>query len=224
MSSVKRIVCFANSRKLSGRCVAGKEVLAHGFGGWIRPISARPSAEVSEDERRYENGAEPRLLDIVDVPIIGATPHLHQSENHVIDAEGTWTKKDEVSWGEIKNLLDKPSSLWVNGDSSRFGLNDRVRQDLASKLTNSLLLIEPGDLAIMVQPEGTSKRRVRAEFKYQKTPYKLIVTDPVAEQVFLGKPNGKYSLKNVYLCVSLAEEFDGSCYKLVAGVICKESL
>ena len=224
MSGIKKIICLANSRKLSGRCVAGKEVLASGYGCWIRPISARPSAEVSEDERRYENGTEPKLLDIVEIPIIGASPHLHQSENYVIDAAATWLKKGEVPLSEVRNLLDKPSSLWVNGDSSRFGLNDRVRQDLASKLTNSLLLIEPEGATIMVQQEGTSKRRVRAEFKYQGAAYRLIVTDPLAEQVFLGKPNGKYPLKNVNFCVSLAEEFDGSCYKLVAGVISKESL
>lgn len=224
MSNVKQIVCLANSRKLSGRCVAGKEVVGSGYGGWIRPISARPSAEVSEDERRYENGVEPRLLDIVEIPIIGATPHLHQSENHVIDAERTWAKKGEVPWIELKKLLDKPASLWVNEDSSRHGLNDRVRQDLAAKLTNSLLLIEPEDLTITVQNEGSPKRRVRAEFKFKGTTYKLIVTDPIAEQVFLGKPNGTHPVRNAYLCVSLTEEFDGSCYKLVAAVISKEPL
>jgi hypothetical protein len=27
MSIMKRIICLANSRKLSGRCIAGKEIL-----------------------------------------------------------------------------------------------------------------------------------------------------------------------------------------------------
>ena len=51
---VKQIVCFANSRKLGGRCIAGKEWLADGvLGQWIRPVSDREFEEVSAYEQRY---------------------------------------------------------------------------------------------------------------------------------------------------------------------------
>ncbi|MGH7707024.1 MAG: dual OB domain-containing protein, partial [Vulcanimicrobiaceae bacterium] len=36
---LKRIVCLANSRKLQGRCVAGRELQKNGPGAWIRPVS-----------------------------------------------------------------------------------------------------------------------------------------------------------------------------------------
>lgn len=65
MNMTKRIVCLANSRKHSGRCIAGKEVLAGAYGEWIRPLSARESAEVSEEERRYQNGSSPHVLDVI---------------------------------------------------------------------------------------------------------------------------------------------------------------
>jgi hypothetical protein len=63
----KTIICLANSRKRSGRCVAGKEIVAGKIGGWIRPISARPAGELSEGERRLDNGQEPKLLDVIQI-------------------------------------------------------------------------------------------------------------------------------------------------------------
>ena len=48
----KRIVCLANSRKLSGRCVAGRVFDGHEVGEWVRPVSARQNEEVSEYERQ----------------------------------------------------------------------------------------------------------------------------------------------------------------------------
>lgn len=229
MGDIKKIVCLANSRKHSGRCVAGKEVLAKGYGRWIRPISARQSAEISEEERRYENGTLPRVMDIISIPVIAATPVLYQSENYLIDADFYWVKSGELSWADMKQLLDKPIPLWTNNDSTYYGLNDRVKVSIASKLPNSLMLIEPEELTIKVLTEGREfgnpRRRVRADFKHVGTHYSLIVTDPVSEKALLAKPNAEYKLTEAYLCISLGEvHTDGSCYKLVATIISKQPL
>ena len=229
MNYVKTIVCLANSRRHSGRCLAGKEVLPHGYGSWIRPISARPSAEISEEERRFENGEDPKVLDIIDVPILAAAPRLHQTENHIIDSDYYWTKRGVLPWAKLRHLIDKPTSLWLNVDSTYLGLNDRVSVEHASEMTNSLMLIEPDTLNISVEPEGAAfgnpRRRVRSHFAHQGQQYILIVTDPVAERAFLAKPNGRFPLTNTYLCVSLGEAHtDGYCYKLVASIISKQPL
>jgi hypothetical protein len=229
LNYIKTIVCLANSRKHSGRCIAGKEILPRGYGSWIRPISARPSAEISEEERRFENGEDPRVLDIIDVPMISAAPFLHQTENHIIDADYYWTKKGKLPWAELQNLIDKPASLWSKSDSTYYGLNDRVKVEHASKMTNSLMLIEPETLNIAVQTEGTEfgnpRRRVRANFTYQGVKYSIVITDPIAERTFLAKPDGRHPLRSTYLCVSLGEAYtDGYCYKLVAAVISKQPL
>ena len=66
----KTIVCLANSRKLSGRCIAGKELVNSGYGSWIRPVSHRPTEEISEEERRFENGDDPQILDRISIQLI----------------------------------------------------------------------------------------------------------------------------------------------------------
>ena len=230
MNFVKRIVCLANSRKPpSGRCIAGKQVLEAGYGPWIRPVSARPSAEVSEEERRYENGQDPRLLDVIDVPIIEAAPLLYQTENHIIDAEYYWVKKGQLTWTDLSQLVDEPETLWSNGDSTQGGLNDRVPLESAMEMTSSLVVIQPTSLSIQVETEGAAfgnpRRRVRADFKYRRTNYLMVVSDPVAERTFLAKPDGRYPMDEACLCVSLALPYtDNYCYKLVAAVIIKELL
>ena len=96
-TTIKRIVCLANSRRNRERCIAGKEVLADGlFGVWVRPVSARPSEEVSELERRYQDGGEPQLLDIIDVPLIEARPIYYQQENWLLDPQHRWQKVGSV--------------------------------------------------------------------------------------------------------------------------------
>jgi len=229
MNLTKRIVCLANSRKHSGRCIAGKEVLSGAYGCWIRPVSARQSAEVSEEERRYQNGTSPHVLDVIDIPMIAAAPHLYQVENFVIDAECYWTKRGEVVWADLEPLLDKPTSLWTNGDSTYHGRNDRMTLEVAAKHDYSLVLIRPDTLTVHVATEGAAfshpRRRVRAEFRHQGVYYRLIVTDPAAERDFLAKNDGTYPLTNAYLCISLGEAHtDGSCYKLVATIIGKDPL
>ncbi len=229
MGEVKNIICLANSRKHSGSCIAGKEFLRRGFGAWIRPISARQSAEISEDEKCYKDGTSPRVLDIIKIQFTGPTPNLYQSENYVIDDGFYWAKTGEFQWDDLKKIVDDPAPLWENGDSTYNGQNDRVKLEIASGLKNSLMLIKPQNLIIRVATEGAEfgnpRRRVRAIFRHLSAYYNLIVTDPIAERAFRAKPNGDHTVKDAYLCVSLGEVHqDGSCYKLVAAVITKSPL
>jgi len=226
---LKRIVCLANSRKSAGRCVAGIEIAPKSQGAWIRPVSSRASQEISEEERRYEDGTDPRVLDIVDVPLHEAQPHGHQSENHVIDDTYYWEKKGIMSWEDLQDLVENDGdTLWENGDRSYYGLNDRMSEANANKFDNSLILIRPENLVILVRVEGEEfnnpRRRVRAKFDWKGTSYLLSVTDPVAERKYLQMDDGEYRVRDAVLCISAGERHtDGKCYKFCAALITSRS-
>jgi len=71
---------------MSGRCVAGKEREGSRFATRGRPVSSRPDGEISLIDRRYENGADPEILDIIQIPMAAPCPQSFQTENHLIDA------------------------------------------------------------------------------------------------------------------------------------------
>ncbi|MBI5427046.1 MAG: hypothetical protein HZA02_02070 [Nitrospinae bacterium] len=226
MKYSKKIICLANSNRHNERCVAGKEALENGvINGWIRPISARPGAELSRQERCYENGVEPRVLDIINILILESKPHSHQTENHLIDHSARWTKKGVWPWEDLEKIVDTPSTLWINDGSSYYGMNDRIPAEQASSLLGSLTLIKLKSLVIQVAIEGKEfgnpRRRVRASFEYHNEYYDLVVTDPVVEEEFLARTDSNYPLSDAYLCISLGEIYEGYCYKLVAAVIRK---
>ena len=91
-------------------------------------------------------------------------------------------------------------------------------------------MIEPTSLNVVVQVEGgmfgPAKRRVRADFEYNSTGYRFMVTDPIAEKAFLGDNDGVFPVLDAYLCISLTEPFegDGKCHKLVATIFTEEPL
>ena len=134
MGYTKTIVCLANSWKRSGRCVAGREITPEGFGGWIRPVSARPDGELNDDEQRCTGGTDAALLDVVEIPLFRPQPDDYQRENHLIDPALRWTKRGVVTWSDLQAAVEDPDGpLWPNGHSSSHGLNDQVPVDLLAE-------------------------------------------------------------------------------------------
>lgn len=223
MGITKRIVCLANSRKLQGRCVAGRELNADVAGAWIRPVSDRPEQEVSEYERQYEDGSDPRVLDIIDVPLIEARPKDWQQENWLLNPKLYWVKSGRLPMENLSGLQDRRGPLWINGYSSHNGLNDRIPLAQATALRSSLQLIHVANLVLMVfapgEAFGNKKRRVQGRFAFDRTDYWLWVTDPIAERQYLAQSDGDYPVGEAYLTISIGEPYQEYCYKLIATVI-----
>ncbi|MGW1016174.1 dual OB domain-containing protein [Streptomyces niveus] len=220
MALVKTLVCLANSRKLLGRCVAG--MVDDDSGEWVRPVSARLSREVSDKERRYKDGTDPRVLDIVEVPLLRPLPHDFQSENWLLDPNYYWKKAGTIGWRGLLALEQRPSSLWINRSSTYHGNNDRIPDEEADTLSDSLKLIRVTDLVLQVHAPGAmfgdQKRVLRAHFSHARHSYIMRVTDPECEQEYLAKPDGVYRLGESFLTVSLGEPYEGYVYKLVAAI------
>ena len=223
MPNVKRIVCLANSRKLNGRCIAGREWNTDQASGWIRPISHRAHQEISEYERQYEDGSDPRVLDIIDIPLMKPQPQSFQTENWLIAPEYYWERVGTVSLLDMPKLTGPETRLWLNGHSTYNGFNDKIPLEVANSCQHSLTMVHVEDLILSVfepgEAFGNKKRRVQGRFSYGKVGYRLWVTDPLFERRYLAKPDGTYRIGNCFLTVSLGEPFDGAVYKLIASII-----
>ena len=228
----KTFVCLANSFKIGGSCIAGKEGQADGsYGDWIRPISARASAEVQFGECRYDNYSAPKLLDIIKVSLLAHTPHGHQTENHIIDTSRRWAKVGTFPWGELGEICDTPDTLWINSDCTDTGTFNCISTDEAATQEDSLKLIRPENFNVVVESktwDGVTNKKYRGSFVYNGEYYNLSLTDPAVTNVYKTKEEGEYPLEDVYICVSLTEpnvkENVPRCHKLVAAIFSEQPL
>ena len=223
MPTTKRIVCLANSRKLSGRCIAGLELVGGIPGGWIRPVSSREHQEVSEYERQYKDGSDPRMLDIIDIPLQRHQPGDYQQENWLLDPKYYWRKVAKYPWNDLQKLSETGGTLWQNEYHTIKGFNDRIPLDQAKDESSSLKLVHVDKLRLHVfapgEAFGDSKRRVQGQFRFACHHYALWVTDPDIERAYLKRKDGNYNLGESFLKISLGEPYDSHCYKLIAAVM-----
>ena len=186
-------------------------------------MSGREHQEVSEYERQYRDGSDPRVLDIMDVPLIGPQPKGFQQENWLLDPNCYWEKVGRLPWAELARLVDPAAPLWVDGHNTFNGRNDKIPLTQADELGSSLRLVRVPRLTLSVltpgEDFGSPKRRVQGRFVHHRTEYRLWVTDPSYERTYLAKPGGDYEVGESFLTVSLGEPFNNACYKLIAAVL-----
>lgn len=117
------LLVLANSYKLGKRCVAGLDWSGGVAGGWVRPVSGAGDAS-GIDLPELVSGSDLLPGDIVGVPLAGAVPAFHQTENRLLVPGRNWRPLGRLRWRELAELTDKPAyPLWADG--GHVG-NDRV--------------------------------------------------------------------------------------------------
>lgn len=198
------IVVLADSIKHGQHCVAGKCLST---GRWIRPVSNEHGAELSHDQAKYQNpygtfGVKP--LQKIKMGFSQHVPLPHQPENYLIDGN-LWQQNYSIGIAELPNHLDEPADLWGEGNRVQ---HSQITMGLYN-VPQSLYLVKIEGLSLYNTDEG--KRR--ASFTYNSTSYDLAVTDPKFDEIVTEQRE-----VSGILCVSLGEEYQGYCYKLVATI------
>lgn len=221
--TTKRIACLAASLKHGGFCYAGKDLAT---GEWVRPVSDDQGHAISAYYRVVGKNDPALVGDVLSMKLGDPVGENWQSENwqHVPEH---WQRLDTLSFDQVLAMADRPTSVWGEGRSTRWGEHDELSETEAMTFDHSLLLIAVDDLTILCRDEGheAEKVRTRARFTYAQTSYCLSITDPA----YFDYELGEHPIGHALLCCSLAEAYawdDGSRHvsKLAASVITRERL
>ena len=212
-----RLLCLADSRKPGGHCIAGIDLTT---GQWVRPVKNEHGGGLSSWDIQYNDGNVPKILDVIQVPVIKHSPLYYQPENWIVAPATKWQKVGENTIPQLKVYWQHDYPIFLD-DSDRL-TEEECRN--SSNLT-SLILIKLERLLIdkQVNPWG-NRDKIRAKFNYNGNFYDLAVTDILWETKYLqtGISYGIHTINGpIYLTISLGEKFevDGCHYKLVSGII-----
>jgi hypothetical protein len=217
----KLFVCLANSRKYSGRCIAGVELCRHPEGflkmvetpehhpQWIRPVSQSEFGELSSDWVRHI-----RLGDLIEVEVKNkAITHGYQCENVYFDSNSLQIVE------HLDLTHDRLSRLSVRNNKFLFGSRGgSVPTESIENVENSLQFIKVEHATLRWRDERGMRPQERLVFHYNDYEYDLPLTDIEFVEKYL-KDNAILEKANeVFLTVSLSLPHDGRLYKLAAGV------
>jgi hypothetical protein len=229
-----RFLCLAVSRRESGNCIAGIDIDS---GKWLRPIHSHSRAAFADADLVVEDNHthQPRFmapLDLIAMPLEEYAGTNSQPENWVVASAFLENPKVVLRRCTGARTVQFLLSHADQGESLLHNASDSLRGDeFADRmLSHSLALVHPTELGWRVYPSAkyVGRLQVRAEFRFGKLAYSLVVTDPIWEAkchragIGIHKHAEVASMRDelVFLTVSLAAvAYHGLHYKLVAGVM-----
>ena len=221
----KLFICLANSRKYSGRCIAGIELFTGANGQlritcngnnqpkWIRPVSQTEFGELGNEWVRHI-----RLGDLVEVETIETVAHAtssYQTENTPFEPESIVIKDHIDLEAERLKKLSIPDKMPLFGCRRH-----AMPTENAVALGHSLQLIQVKAARLHFREVEGRRPQEKLQFTYNNNIYNLPMTDIEFFEKYLSDNHVLEKAKEVYLTVSLSQPYEGKMYKLAAGVFC----
>ena len=218
----KLFVCLANSRKLSGRCIAGIE-LYHGADGrlrmveneqhqpkWIRPITQTEFGSLDANDVRHI-----KLGDLIEVEITEGAHHYNSYQTENVCFENDSLRVVE----KLPLTRERLQKMAVRLPTPLFGSRGRaISMDNINGLYSSLTFIKVDNPSVRVRDEIGARPQERLHFYYNQTEYDLSLTDIEFVEKLMADEHILQKANEVYLTVSLSMPYSGKLYKLAAGV------
>lgn len=188
------VLCLANSKKLSERCVAGIDVRTS---EWVRPVSRTGNQGAVPFRERQIDRAEPQLLDLIEMDLAYEGPtgfeYCHARENRWIEPT-LWRRIGRAAPADLERYCCTEESILHSW--GKFTRPDVIEaKPLALRRTLELRRVKQ----LQVQRDGN---QWRCSFV---TPPGIVATDlPVTDLDLLGLLNaGKPFVARGYAVVSL---------------------
>ena len=211
---VKTIVIFANSVKHHQHCVAGKDVVTK---KWIRPVGDENGCELTHEQTKSINPYgtfSTKILQKVKITFVKHAPLINQPENYII-SDKIWEQNYTLDPKEIINYIDNPTNLWIDNTCNNDRINYHLIENGTINIEQSLYLIQVKKIHIYWKDRSNFEQNPQRKgiFEYNQVTYDLPLTDPNFSEF------EEQDLENKFLCISLGEEFNGYCYKLIASIL-----
>jgi hypothetical protein len=217
----KLFVCLANSRKYSGRCIAGVELYRRHDGFlkmvetpehyplWIRPVSRSEFGELSSDWVRHIRLGDLIEVDVENKPIT----YGYQCENVYFDSKSLQIVE------HLDLTHDRLSRLSVRDSKLLFGSRGgSLLIENVGIVENSLQFIKVENATLRWRDEPGMRPQERLVFRYNENEYDLPLTDIEFVEKFIKDNSILEKASAVFLTVSLSLPHEGRLYKLAAGV------
>ncbi len=218
MSSLTDIVCLANSRKHGGHCVAGIELPS---GQWVRPVSSLDDGRLTRRMRLVDR-REPRLLDVLRIPLAATGPDYGFERENRLLLSGTWEYIGSTDARQLRRFANTDSCILHTPERH---VTVQYMQSLPRSQRRTLELVETTRLRIF--HTGPSENGGHKWHGSLVTTSGAELTARITDPVLVARlEDGHTPENNCLVTISLSMPYvpgdwtgdDTPCWKLIAGV------
>ena len=221
MSSVKRIICLANSKKEGERCIAGIDIDTD---SWVRPVcdTRYPLDGRVPEDIRLVDGREPELLDILEMSLTDTGNDFGFECENLSIHPAKWKCLGKVRPNDLIKYCGNYHQILHN--SGKY-VNPSYLKNLPFEDRRTLQLVQINKFD--VEQKTTSKGGLEWRGTIQSINGQKLTGAKITDLAFIRKLNAGYQITGQYLVtMSLGmpwayEGWEGEkpCWKLIAGVI-----